>query len=1295
MIRLQPPEPFNFRNPDDWPRWRNRFQQFRDASGLSTETASKQVSTFLYCLGEEAESVLASTGITPDDRKDYSKVLEKVDGFFEVRKNIIYERARFNRRNQQSGETAEQYIMALYDLAQHCDYGEMKDEMIRDRLVVGIRDSSLSEKLQLDPALTLETAKKAIRQREAVHEQQKVLKGNDRTTGDCNLDAMQHRQQRTHRNRGQQRDHMRDSHSHADQRRVLNTRSGTNMRSGEKCGRCGGNRHPRAKCPAKDEQCHHCKVKGHFSKVCRNKHLSAVQEDINFTDSAFLDTISNDNKRVWNSDLLVNGKKITFKIDTGAEVTAISKETWLTLDEPELQSSDKLLYGPAKKPLKSTGHFHSDISHKGRISQQQIFVVDDLKTNLLGLPAIIDLHLVTRTDAVLTETLESKSWLQQFPKVFNGLGKLSGDYTIQLRSDARPHAIFSPRHIPLPLRQQVVDELNCMEKAGVISKVSQPTPWCAGMVVVPKKNGKVRICVDLKPLNQSVLREVHPLPKVDETLARLSGAKIFSKLDANSGFWQIPLSPSSRLLTTFITPMGRYCFNKLPFGISSAPEHFQRRMSEILANLPGVVCQMDDILIFGKTQREHDNHLEAVLRCIEEANVTLSPQKCEFSKTKLTFLGHVIDTDGIRADPEKTKAIVDMSPPTSVSELRRFLGMANQLGKFTPNLAQITQPLRELLSKSRNWIWGPSQSKAFDQVKEELSKPTTLALYDLAAPTKISADASAYGLGAVLLQKTDGLWRPVAFASRSMSETERRYAQIEKEALAATWACEKFSDFILGKNISLETDHKPLVPLLGNKNLDQLPPRILRFRLRLNRFSFDIQHVPGKELYTADTLSRAPVQCKISVDSVELQELAELCVAHVISHLPAGSKRIDSYREAQSKDVICKQVMTYCRTGWPHLKDLDQSFKLYWEFHSELTICDGLLMRGPRVVIPEVLQKEILHKLHGGHQGITRCRSRAQISVWWPGLTQQLKDFIQQCPECARDHRPNKEPLIPSTLPDYPWQQVAADLFQLKGSEYLVIVDYFSRYPEVHKLTTTTSQSIINSLKTAFARHGIPETLRTDNGPQFSSQEFAEFAKQYDFTHTTSSPHFPASNGQAERAVQTVKHLLKNTDDPPLALLSYRATPFPWCGRSPAELLMGRKIRTTLPQSTASLVPQWQYLAEFKAANDKFKDQQKRYYDDRHCVRSLPHIPDDTDVWITTNGQTTPGRTIRRADAPRSYIVQTRSGELRRNRSQLNVNPSTVTETHSATTCTNSRSPIMTRSHTGTITNPPDRLVYN
>ena len=256
--------------------------------------------------------------------------------------------------------------------------------------------------------------------------------------------------------------------------------------------------------------------------------------------------------------------------------------------------------------------------------------------------------------------------------------------------------------------------------------------------------------------------------------------------------------------------MGRYCFNKLPFGILSAPEHFQRRMSELLTSLQGVLCHMDDILVFGKDDAEHNQRLETVLRRVEEAGETLNPSKCEFNRRMLRFLGNVIDADGIRADPSKTEAIQEMQQPTTVAGVRRFLGMANQLGKFTPNLAELTQPLRELLGKSRAWTWGPAQSRAFKQVQGELMKPTVLALYDPAAPTKVSADASSHGLGAVLLQSIDGSWRPVAYASRSMSETKRRYAQIEKEALATTWACEKFANFLIGKHFLVETDHKPL-----------------------------------------------------------------------------------------------------------------------------------------------------------------------------------------------------------------------------------------------------------------------------------------------------------------------------------------------------------------------------------------------------------------------------------------------------------------------------------------------------
>ena len=267
------------------------------------------------------------------------------------------------------------------------------------------------------------------------------------------------------------------------------------------------------------------------------------------------------------------------------------------------------------------------------------------------------------------------------------------------------------------------------------------------MVVVPKKTGAVRICIDLKPLNTSVRREIHPLPKVDNTLAQLTGAHIFSKLDANSGFWQIPLSPASRLLTTFITPVGRYCFNKLPFGIASAPEHFQRRMSSILHGLDRVLCQMDDVLIFSRDKEEHDQYLLIALKKIEAAGATLNAQKCEFSKTGLKFLGHCVDQDGIRADPEKTAAVRQMKAPTTIPELRRFMGMVNKLGKFSAKIAQLTQPLRELLSKSRAWQWGPAQERAFSLVKAELSKPTTLALYDPEKDLTISTDASSYGLG--------------------------------------------------------------------------------------------------------------------------------------------------------------------------------------------------------------------------------------------------------------------------------------------------------------------------------------------------------------------------------------------------------------------------------------------------------------------------------------------------------------------------------------------------------------------
>ena len=361
-----------------------------------------------------------------------------------------------------------------------------------------------------------------------------------------------------------------------------------------------------------------------------------------------------------------------------------------------------------------------------------------------------------------------------------------------------------------------------------------------------------------------------------------------------------------------------------------------------------------------------------------------------------------------------------------------------------------------------------------------------------------------------------------------------------------------------------------------------------------------------------------------------------------------------------------------------------------------MTICDDLLLYNSRIVIPKPLQRETLQKIHSGHLGIEKSKRRTAASVWWPGVMQQVIQLVQNCQTCAKESRQGKEPLMTTELPKYPWQVVGTDLFELNKSTYLLVVDYFSRYPEVIQLSSTTSASVISALKSVFSRHGISEIVRSDNGPQYSSSEFMSFASSYGFQHLTSSPRFPQSNGQAERSVQTVKNLLKKSDDPYTSLLSYRTTPLSWCEQSPAELSMGRRLRTSVPQTDKMLIPQWPYLKSFRELDQKQKQRQKENFDSRHRARDLPTIPNDTEVWITTESEPVSGRVISPASRPRSYVVETPTGQVERNRNQLTVVPTENSgdpeTTQPAEVSTETPRRIMTRSRTGTSINPPERL---
>ncbi len=491
--------------------------------------------------------------------------------------------------------------------------------------------------------------------------------------------------------------------------------------------------------------------------------------------------------------------------------------------------------------------------------------------------------------------------------MFDGIGCFKTECKIVLDDRVQP-VIHSPRRVPIALKKALKEELDRLCQQGILSPVTYPTNWVNSCVCVSKPNGKIRLCLDPKDLNVAIRRPHYVTPTLDDVLAKMSGAKYFSILDARSGYWNIKLDDESADLTTFNTSFGRYRFNRMPMGITCAQDEFQRLIDMTFGDIPNCVGIADDLVVFGHTESEHDIALHNVLLRAREQGPKFNEDKMILKCEEIPFFGHLIGRNGIRPDPEKVEAIQNMQPD-DLQGMQTFLGMVNYLHRFSPKIASVTAPLRDLCSKDREFLIGPEHLKAIQQTKDEIMVHKNLPFYNEKEPLTLQVDASLSGLGAALIQKNG----PIAFASKSLTGAETRYSNIEREMLGIVWGLEKFHHFVYGRHVTIETDHKPLESI-AKKNLVNVPPRLTRMLLRIQKYNTTIVYKPGKEISLADALSRITPLNKDEVTGINLT-VHELELS--LNATPARLKDIRLKIDQDSELHLLRETIS---NGWPETR---------------------------------------------------------------------------------------------------------------------------------------------------------------------------------------------------------------------------------------------------------------------------------------------------------------------------------------------------------------------------------------
>lgn len=1171
-----------YQESEDFDTYVDRVELFFEANSIDD---AKKVATFLSIVGAQVYGLVQNL-TSPKKPKEctYKEIIDSLKNHYKPKVIVVYERFKFYNRVQGTDESIADFAAGLKACAHTCQFGTSLKEMLRDRLICGIRNEATQRAFLTEADLTYERAVEMATAREAAAR---------------DVHAM---------SRPNHNVHAVSTFPKPKQNNKANTRE---TKPTKPCSGCGSN-HWRNECPFKDAICFGCEKKGHILKCCfnaKNKNTkqkfnaqfkgyskqnnyvsnSNASQDGNNNSSSYDNFIFNNycfnvsTKPVYMSAELA-GKLVKMEVDTGASRSIISSanfnDIWVeTTKRPKLLPTTQQLkvwggkqlpiLGEIKVPTKLCG----TSGKTSTVKPATFVIVEGQGPILFGRDnlATFDLLPFSFLEINKNEIDELSSNLaKQFPDLFSeGLGCLK-DQIISIDIDSQvPPKFCKARTVPYAMKPRLDKALDALIEDGIVTPLTY-SKWAAPVVPVVKSDGSIRVCGDYKlTANRAIKLDTYPIPKPEDLFSSLSGGKYFSKLDMSQAYCQLRIDETSQDITVINTHRGLFKYNRLCFGISAAPGIFQRSMEQLLQGIPGVLCYLDDILICGKSEVEHKSRLQAVLARLQDAGVKLKLAKCYFKVPEVSYLGFRIDADGLHPTQDKVKAIVEAPAPTNLKQLESFLGVFNFYRRFVPNASTILEPLNRLRRSGVLWQWEKEQESAFEKSKQHLLDSQVLVHFDPKLPISVVSDSSSYGLGAVLSHIIDGQERPVCFASRTLLPAERNYPQVEREALAIVFALRHFHNYLWGQpKFRVVTDHKPLLGIFSpTKAIAPMASgRIQRWALMLQAYSFDLVHRSGVILGTADALSRLPL--KVPNESAPIPgEWTNL--VNFLNSSPVNAKNIQEHTRT---NPVLSKVLRYCELGWPtSLPEGDQTLMAFFRKRNELTIEAGCILWGARVVIPPCDRMLLLSELHAGHVGASRMKELARSYLWWPNLDGDLEDLVKQCPSCLENRKtPPKAELHPWEWPSQPWHRLHLDYAgPVQGKYFLVLVDAHSKWVEIFPTNGPSTSETIKCLRHCFCQLGLPVTIVSDNGTCFTSKEFKDFLQTNGIRQVTSAVYKPSTNGLAERMVQTFKSALTASKESYTNLLDkflfkYRVTPHSTTGVSPAELLFKRKLRCRL-----------------------------------------------------------------------------------------------------------------------------------